>query len=269
VHPSPRFRRGASEETIEAEVLEIEATVAEGGGGAGGARGGWAEVFQARRALLAGLGLVALQQLTGQPSVLYYQESIFADAGFGDQAATSSIIVGAAKLLATLTAVVTVDRFGRRPLLLVGTSMMLAALVLLGTAFAVGTPSATDPTMLTLPGAWPPLVVVALVLYVCGYQVGFGPIAWLIISEVFPLRTRTKALSFAVIVNFAANLIMTFALQPLQAAFDSLLPGNGQALLFFLYGALCIVSLVFVVLFVPETKGKSLEEIEAMFASKR
>jgi len=147
--------------------------------------------------------------------------------------------------------------------------MMLAALVLLGTAFAVGTPSATDPTMLTLPGAWPPLVVVALVLYVCGYQVGFGPIAWLIISEVFPLRTRTKALSFAVIVNFAANLIMTFALQPLQAAFDSLLPGNGQALLFFLYGALCIVSLVFVVLFVPETKGKSLEEIEAMFASKR
>ena len=93
---------------------------------------------------------------------------------------------------------------------------------------------------------------------------GFGPIAWLLISEIFPLRTRTRALSAAVLVNFGFNLLMTFALQPLQEAFDRLQPGRGASYLFLLYALLCIVSLAFVRLAVPETKGKTLEQIEAM-----
>lgn len=229
------------------------------------ATSGWSEVLRARKALVAGLGLIILQQLTGQPSVLYYQTAIFRDAGFGSFASSASVIIGAAKLLATLCTVATVDKFGRRPLLFVGITMMLAALCLLGTAFALGHPSPTDATQLTLPDGWPPIVVAALILYVCGYQVGFGPIAWLIISEVFPLRSRTKALSLAVIANFACNLAMTFALEPLQAAFNNMLPGHGQAVLFFLYAVLCVASLGFVYSCVPETRGKTLEQIEAMF----
>ena len=179
------------------------------------------------------------------------------------------------------------------------------ALLLLAAAFQFATPvaGAASPSAVHLPGAWPPLVVFALVVYVCGYQVGlplwpelrsrassgwcalspipsrssrcftpsprparqvgFGPISWLIISEVFPLRTRSYAISAAVSVNFGVNLLMTATLKLLQDAFDRLSPGRGASYLFGLYAVLCAVSLGFVALFVPETKGKSLEQIEA------
>ena len=263
-----RFRRGAPEEEIQAEIAEIELSLVEstgGGAAAGGWRAQWAEVLRARHALVAGLGLVALQQLTGQPSVMYYQQAIFIDAGFAGAAASAAVIVGAAKLAATLVTVAYVDRFGRRPLLFIGISMMLVALVVLATAFAVGEPSPTEVKQIILPDAWRPVVVIALVVYVCGYQVGFGPISWLIISEVFPIRSRTRALSLAVFTNFAFNLVMTFALEPMQSGFNNLVPGGGQAVLFGLYAALCVFSLFFVNFCVPETKGKTLEEIEEMF----
>ena len=231
----------------------------------GASTSGWHEVLRARKALLAGLGLITLQQLTGQPSVLYYQEAIFDDAGFDHFAANAAVIIGSAKLVATLVTVFYVDRFGRRPLLFAGITMMLGALAVLSTAFALGEPSGTDAKQITLPPGWPPVVVAALVLYVCGYQVGFGPIGWLIISEVFPLRSRSRALSLAVITNFACNLGMTFGLVPMQVALDDLVPGYGQAILFGIYGALCVFSLGFVFCCVPETKGKTLEEIEEMF----
>ena len=101
------------------------------------------------------------------------------------------------------------------------------------------------------------VVVLALVTFVCGYQVGFGPVTWLLISEIFPLRLRTTALSLAVVANFGLNLLVAITLEPLQAAV-------GQSYLFLLYAALCVVSLVFIARVVPETKGKSLEEIEGM-----
>ena len=213
--------------------------------GGGSTRATSSDWWKARHALLVGVGLVALQQLTGQPSVLYYQEAIFRDAGFGAMAASASVIVGAAKLLATLTTVASVDRFGRRPLLMIGVAMMLAALLVLSVAFRVGKSAGGS------------VVVLALVTFVCGYQVGFGPVTWLLISEIFPLRLRTTALSLAVVANFGLNLLVAITLEPLQAAV-------GQAYLFLLYAALCVVSLVFIARVVPETKGKSLEEIEGM-----
>mmetsp|Transcript_34769 Transcript_34769/g.66777 ORF Transcript_34769/g.66777 Transcript_34769/m.66777 type:complete len:496 (-) Transcript_34769:332-1819(-) len=250
-----RFRRGASDAQIEAEVAEIEQSLGTD------FETSWKDLLDARRALVAGLGLISLQQLTGQPSVLYYQQQIFEAAGFGSFSKYATVIIGAAKLIATLFAVRYVDNFGRRPLLFVGTTMMLVSLVVLGTGFFFST---REGDSVTLPPGWPPVIVVTLVAYVCGYQVGFGPIAWLIISEVFPLKTRTRALSAAVTVNFGFNLLMTFTLQLLQDAFDSISPGKGQSYLFYLYGVLCVLSLVFVWAFVPETKGKSLEEIQQM-----
>jgi MFS family permease len=173
----------------------------------------------------------------------------------------ASLLVSGAKLAATFFTVLTVDSYGRRPLLTVGISMMLGALVVLGSAFQLAHPGPTHGTI-ELGGAWPGAVLAALVLYVMGYQIGFGPITWLIISEVFPLHSRSRALSVATLLNFGFNLLTTITLAPLMAGFDSLQPGRGASYLFFLYGIFCAVSLVFVQHHVPETKGKTLEEIE-------
>ena len=296
-----KFRRGVETAEVESEIVEIEHAVSEdvgieaggeegGEGGiaavAGDGRGGescstscevamrrrltgagFAEWWQTRYALVVGLGLVSLQQLTGQPSVLYFQESIFRDAGFGDSAARASVIVGAAKLVATLTTVATVDQFGRRPLLLVGITLMLGALLLLAAAVAYGSVDPLTQKLVLHPG-WPPVVIGALVIYVCGYQVGFGPVTWLLISEIFPLKLRTNALALAVVANFALNLLVALTLEPLQDAFDSLQTGKGQAYLYCTYAVLCVVSLFFVGFLVPETKGRSLEEIENIMLRK-
>ena len=93
---------------------------------------------------------------------------------------------------------------------------------------------------------------------------GFGPISWLIISEVFPLAARTKALSVAVCVNFGSNLLFAVSLKSTQQALDSLLPNGGMALLFSVYAFFCVGSITFVSRSVPETRGKTLEQIEAM-----
>lgn len=255
-----RFRRGMSAEAVEAELAEVEMTLQTETADAGS----WAELFSSKRALVAGLGLITLQQLTGQPSVLYYQEDIFREAGFGDFASKASVIVGGAKLLATLFTVRFVDRFGRRPLLFAGISLMLVALGLLVAAFQLASEPDTSAAGkdVELAQGWPPIVVTALVIYVCGYQVGFGPIAWLIISEVFPIKTRTRALSLAVIVNFGFNLLTTLTLNSIQTAMDHVAPGKGSSYLFLIYAAFCVFSLLFVSRCVPETKGKTLEEIE-------
>jgi len=211
----------------------------------------WTLLCESRRPLVAGLGLVIMQQLTGQPTVLYYAQAIFMEAGLSvAQSKSSDLIVAVAKLVATLAAVTVVDRLGRRPLLLFGTGLMFAALVVLTTGFAVGGGEITT-------GAWTWAVVVALMAYVAGYQVGFGPCTWVIIGEVFPLRSRTRALGSAVIVNFALNLVVILTDAQLEEAF-------GQATLFAFFGAMCVVAIVFVCALIPETKGKSLEEIDAL-----
>ncbi|CAJ1446616.1 unnamed protein product, partial [Effrenium voratum] len=108
----------------------------------------------------------------------------------------------------------------------------------------------------SVPQSWAIATVLALMLYVSSYQVGFGPISWLMISEIFPLGVRGSALSTAAMVNFGSNIIMTLCQTALM---DALTPSGA----FFLYLAFAILSLVFVYFVVPETKGKTLEQIEA------
>merc|ERR1711966_241735 len=167
----------------------------------------------------------------------------------------------------------TVDNFGRRPLLLVGISMMFVGLLLLGVGFrlrecadslyTVDTcwKSCTPPfnvvgctDNVVLPGAWGWVCLISFMLVVAGYQLGFGPIAWLLISEIFPLQYRGSAMSVAATTNFVSNIAVTFT-------FTMILDALGY-IAFWLYGALCLVSLVFVITIVPETKGLTLEQIE-------
>ncbi|EEF42346.1 sugar transporter, putative [Ricinus communis] len=197
------------------------------------------------KALTIGAGLVIFQQITGQPSVLYYAGSIFQSAGFSaaSDATRVSILLGLLKLIMTGGAVVAVDRLGRRPLLLTGVSGMAISLFLLGSYYR-------------FLNDVPAVAVVALLLYVGCYQFSFGPIGWLMISEIFPLRLRGRALGIAVLVNFGANAIVTFAFSPLKALI-------GAGILFYGFGVISVVSLLFIFFVVPETKGLTLEEIEA------
>ncbi|KAM7463568.1 hypothetical protein LguiA_031689 [Lonicera macranthoides] len=205
------------------------------------------ELFQGKclKALTIGAGLVLFQQITGQPSVLYYAATIFQTAGFSaaSDATRVSILLGLLKLIMTGVAVLVIDKLGRRPLLLGGVSGMLISLFLLGSYY----------TYLDNLAA---VAVVALLLYVGCYQISFGPIGWLMISEIFPLRVRGRGLSLAVLINFAANALVTFAFSPLQALL-------GAGVLFFIFGVIALVSLLFIYFVVPETKGLTLEEIEA------
>ncbi|XP_028764625.1 D-xylose-proton symporter-like 2 [Neltuma alba] len=205
------------------------------------------EMFRGKylKALTIGVGLVLFQQITGQPSVLYYAATILKSAGFSaaSDATRVSILLGVLKLIMTGVAVVVVDRVGRRPLLFVGVTGIIVSLFLLGSYY----------TFLNDASA---VAVVGLLLYVSAYQVSFGPIGWLMISEVFPLRLRGRGLSLAVLVNFGANALVTFAFSPLKALV-------GAGVLFYIFGGIAVVSLVFIFFVVPETKGLTLEEIEA------
>ncbi|CAI5504873.1 unnamed protein product, partial [Closterium sp. Naga37s-1] len=183
--------------------------------------------------------------VTGQPSVLYYAGSILQDAGFSaaTDATRVSVLLGLFKLGMTGVAIATVDRWGRRPLLLAGVSGLVASLVLLGWTYS------------SLSGV-PALSVLALLLFVGCYQVSFGPIAWLMVSEVFPLPVRGRAQSIATLLNFASNALVTFALPPIQGAL-------GQAGTFYSFATIGAGALLFIYLWVPETRGLQLEEIEA------
>jgi sugar porter (SP) family MFS transporter len=201
------------------------------------------------RALYAGLSLMLFQQITGQPSVLYYATPIMQRAGFASAAAATqvSVILGGFKFLMTGIAVLSVDRVGRRPLLLAGVTMLVAALLALA----------------ALSGPTPPLEgeagalasAACLLVYVGAYQVSFGPIAWLIVSEVFPQEVRTTAVGLATITNFGANFGVSLVLPLLEEA-------AGQDGTYLVFAALGVVALASIALTVPETKGKTLEEIE-------
>mmetsp|Transcript_66861 Transcript_66861/g.186590 ORF Transcript_66861/g.186590 Transcript_66861/m.186590 type:complete len:506 (-) Transcript_66861:196-1713(-) len=220
--------------------------------------------FANPRPLIVGCGIVTLQQITGQPSVLYYATNVFKSAGFGDSSSQQSLLLGLIKLVATLFTVWRVDHYGRRPLLLIGISMMTVALAVCAAGFS--TSYCTTPGLSTaecstgdleMPRAWAIVTVAGLMVYVSGYQVGFGPISWLLISEIFPLSVRGSALSIAAMANFGCNVAVTFSTASLMELFGT----NG---LFSIFLVLSFMSIVFVWQLVPETKGKTLEEIEAM-----
>ena len=205
-----------------------------------------------RRPLTVGVCLMLFQQITGQPSVLYYAAKIFQDAGFDSagEATLISVVLGVFKLAMTGVAVATVDSWGRRPLLLTGVTGIVGSLLVLGTV---------QGGILPIPegmGAW--ANVGALLLYVVAYQMSFGPISWLIVGEVFPLRVRSQAIAMATLTNFASNFVVSLVL-------PSLLEEFGPSAMYLVFASIGVVALVTINSIVPETKGRSLEEIEKLW----
>ena len=208
-----------------------------------------------RRPLTIGISLMLFQQITGQPSVLYYAAKIFQDAGFATagEATGISVLLGLFKLVMTGVAVATVDSWGRRPLLLTGVTGIIGSLLVLGSVQAGVIPFLPE-------GAAPMVNVVALLMYVGAYQISFGPISWLICGEVFPLRVRGQAIALATLTNFASNFLVSLVLPSLQDAY-------GPSAMYFTFAAVAVVALGTINSIVPETKGRSLEEIEKLWGN--
>jgi len=218
-----------------------------------------------RKCLVAGVGVVILQQVTGQPSILYYANTIFKEAGMSSYAA---VLTGVFKLFATLGSVVLVDKYGRRFLLFVGVGVMLVALVVMTVVFAgyeVTDDDTSNDDDISLD--WKTVtIIIGMFAYIGGYQLGFGPIAWLLISEVFPLEVRGQAVAFAVQNNFAWNLVVSLLYPVLIDEFGTAF-GNDYKYCagFAIFAVLTLYALLFIYRNVPETKGLSLEEIERKF----
>ncbi len=216
----------------------------------------WGEVFgpTLRRALWVGIGLAVFQQVTGINAIIYYANEIFAEAGFTtaeQQAKATLYAVGATNVLATFVAVAWVDRFGRRPLLFTGLVGMAVSLAAVGVSFAAleNTP---DGEASTVGGI---VTVLALVVFIASFAFSMGPVVWTLISEIYPNRVRGRAIAVATAVNwFSAFLVAQF--------FLSIVDAIGESTTFFLFSAFCVVTFVFVWRYVPETKGRSLEEIQ-------
>lgn len=199
-----------------------------------------------RPMMVVGVGLAAFQQLIGVNTVIYYAPTILSFTGIGaGSALTQSLFIGVTNVVFTALAVLLLDRVGRRPLLLVGTSGMVMALGVLGLFFRVG----------WLQEHAPLLALVALLGYVASFAIGLGPVFWLMISEIFPLPVRGAAESAASVVNWGTNFAVSFTFLTLV----SLLTKAGA---FWLYAVIGVLALWFIIARVPETRGRSLEEIQ-------
>jgi MFS transporter, SP family, galactose:H+ symporter len=233
-------------ENIESEWLEIQKTLAETE-----ERGRFSDLFgpSVRSALVIGIGLAIFQQVTGINTVIYYAPLIVQSAGISS--ASGAILatagIGLVNVLMTIVAMWLIDHVGRRPLLLIGIAGMIVSLGVLGFVFRMPTGGAL---------AW--LAVVTLMVYVASFAISLGPIFWLLISEIYPLRVRGIAEGTAAGVNWTFNFLVSFT-------FLTLVEVLGPSLTFWVYALLAIASWLFSYYLVPETKGRTLEEIEHSF----
>ncbi len=215
----------------------------------------WGEVFARRwrRPLMIGLGLAVLQQLTGINAIIYYSNSIFAAAGYAtpaEQAQATTWGIGAVNVLSTFIAIAFIDGLGRRPLLIAGLIGMALSLAVVGFAFWQ---SGTQGRLGSSAGA---ITLGALVVFIISFAFSAGPVTWTVINEIYPNEIRGRAVAVATAVNWGAAFLVS-------AFFLSLVHAIGQAFTFWLFAAFCLIGLVWVYLRVPETKGHTLEEIEA------
>jgi sugar porter (SP) family MFS transporter len=233
-----------------------------------GTAASWGEVFSKRwRApLTIGIGLAVFQQITGINAIIYYADKIFAAAGFtspADQTAATTWAIGAVNVLATLIAIAFVDRLGRKPLLIAGLTGMAVSLTVVGVAFLslsddITAKSSTAANTGRVASDAGVITLVALVVYIASFAFSMGPIVWTMINEIYPRGVRGRAVSVATAANwFSAWLVSQF--------FLSLVDWIGESATFWLFALMCVVCLVWIVKRVPETKGRTLEEIEQMW----
>jgi sugar porter (SP) family MFS transporter len=234
------LRRVHGRADVDDELGEIERAAAQ--------KAGHMALLQSglRPVLIVGIGLAAFQQLVGINTVIYYAPTILSFTGLDASGAlTNTVFIGVTNVVFTIVAILLLDRVGRRPLLLIGSAGLVVALAGLGVFFGV---------------SWfrenvPALALGALLLYIAAFAVGLGPVFWLMISEIYPLDVKGPAETTAAVVNWGTNFIVSFT-------FLTVVSGIGRSGAFFLYAAIGVLAFLFILTRVPETRGRSLEQVQ-------
>ncbi|KAL9244529.1 hypothetical protein vseg_018298 [Gypsophila vaccaria] len=202
------------------------------------------------RMLVVGIGIQCFQQVTGVDALVYYSPEILMEAGIHDKTKllAATVAVGITKTVFILIAILLIDRIGRKPLLYVSTIGMTICLFGLGITLSLLHKQQFG--------------IVLSILFICGnvafFSIGIGPICWVLNSEIFPLRLRAQAVAFGAMGNRVCSGIIAMSFLSMSSAIS-------MAGTFFTFGVVSAVAVVFVFTVVPETKGKSLEEIESLF----
>src|ERR1700744_2240738 len=244
---SPRWLVGQGRDDEAREVLgrarESDQEIEEEGSSKGSLRDLLAPGVRAM--VLIGVVMAVAQQLIGVNTVIYYAPTILKSTGLSTSSAiTQALSVGITNVIFTIVAILILDRVGRRPLLIVGTIGCVIALTALGVFFASS----------TLKHDAPGIALVCLIVYIASFAVGLGPVFWLMISEIFPLKVRSAAMSVSTVANWGANFLVSTFFLTLTGAIS--VEGT-----FWLYAGFGVAAIIFFALRLPETKNRSLEEI--------
>lgn len=201
--------------------------------------------------LLIGIFLSLFQQFVGINAVLYYAPLMFKNLGASTNASLlQTIVVGIAMVVFTLVALVTVDRWGRKPLLITGAVIMAVSMIVLGFLFSAHAV-----------GIW---ALVAVVVYIAGFSLSWGPVVWVMLAEIFPNSIKGKAMAIAVAAQWLANLFVSWTFKILDGN-SGLNASFNHGFAYWVYGVASIAAALFVMKWVPETKGRSLESIEELW----
>jgi MFS transporter, SP family, xylose:H+ symportor len=209
--------------------------------------------------IFIGIMLSVFQQFVGINVVLYYAGNIFRNMGSStDTSLLQTIIVGAVNLVFTVVAILTVDKFGRKPLMIIGSLGMAVSMIALGTTFYLGGTSLSSAGSL--------IALIFMLLYTASFALSWGPVCWVLLAEIFPNSIR-GAMSIAVAAQWIANWVvsLTFPMMNDNVALTNMFH-NGFS--YWIYGLMGILSAVFMWKMVPETKGKTLEEMEGLWKKK-
>ena len=239
------LRRTRDETAVEAEMSDIKRVEGQEEGGLGELLASWV-----RPALLVGMGLAIFQQIIGINTIIYYAPTTLTNVGFGNSAAIlANAGIGVINVTMTLVAIRFIDRVGRKPLLLLGAAGMALSLAILGVTSLL----LPEPSGVSLVGI---ITLVCLALFIAAFAVSWGPIVWVMLGEIFPLKVRGSAMAVATVLLWGANFVVSLS-------FPVLLEALGIGWLFLGYSLIGLAALFFVRSFVTETKGRSLEKIES------
>jgi SP family xylose:H+ symportor-like MFS transporter len=233
-------------EEREQELSEIRASFAENHSG---------NLFSFGALLIfIGITVSIFQQFVGINVVLYYATDIFKGMGMSTNASLmQTIIVGAVNLIFTVVAVLSVDHFGRKPLQIIGALVMAVSMISLGVDFWLGGQGM--------------VALVCMLVYTAGFAVSWGPVTWVLLSEIFPNQIRGKAMAVAVAAQWIANYLVSWSF-PILDDNPYLVAHFKHGFAYWIYGVMSVLAALFMWRFVPETKGRTLEQMEGLWRKK-